>query len=83
MLQSTILRQAMTGDVASEQLVERIIARRAVMLGLHTPQAQVVQIIDATPEQTSTDKIEAVLDELMEMDRAQGASSEEDEPPPY
>ena len=37
------------------------------MLGLHTPQTAVLQIVDeATPKETSLDKIERVLNELLE-----------------
>jgi hypothetical protein len=46
-------------------LVEKIIARRCVMLGLHAPQTAVLKIVDeATPNETSTDKIERMLNEL-------------------
>jgi hypothetical protein len=38
---------------------------KIVMLGLHTPQTAALQIVDeATPKETSTDRIERVLAEL-------------------
>jgi hypothetical protein len=46
-------------------LVTKIIERRAVMLGLHTPQTALLQIIDeATPKETSTGCIERVAQRL-------------------
>jgi hypothetical protein len=76
------MEQAMNGDVASGRFVEKIISRRCAMLGLSVQRPRELKIIDATPKQiTSTDKIEAVLAELKEMDRAQRASSEEHDPP--
>jgi hypothetical protein len=48
-------------------LVTKIIERRCAMLGLHTPQTAVLQIVDeARPKETSTDRIERVLNELLE-----------------
>jgi hypothetical protein len=45
--------------------VSKLIERRCVMLGLHAPQTAVLQIVtEATPEETSTDRIERALAEL-------------------
>jgi hypothetical protein len=56
----------MEGDVQSAALVSKIIERRGVMLGLHVLQTAVLQIVDeATPKETSTDRIERVLNELI------------------
>ncbi len=66
-LQQVFFRRACEGDVASGALVEKIIARRCVMLGLHAPQTAVLKIVDeATPKETSTDKIERALQALIE-----------------
>ncbi len=60
-------------DVQCSVLVTKIIQRRGVMLGLHTPQTAVLQIVDeAKPAETSTDRIERALAELC---------AEKDEPP--
>jgi hypothetical protein len=57
---------ALEGDVPSGALVAKLIERRGVMLGLHTPQTAVLQIVDeAKPKQTSTDRIEAALNALL------------------
>jgi hypothetical protein len=43
------------------------LARRCVMLGLSTPQTAVLQIVDeARSQETSTDRIERVLNALIE-----------------
>jgi hypothetical protein len=53
------------GDVSRGALVTKIVERRCVMLGLHTPQSAVLQIVDETkPKETSIDKIERVLAEF-------------------
>jgi hypothetical protein len=52
-------------DVQCGLLVAKLIERRCTMLGLHTPQQAVLQIVDsATPNETTTEKIERVLREL-------------------
>jgi hypothetical protein len=52
-------------DVQCGALVTKIIETRGVMLGLHTPQTAVLQIVDqAKPAETGTDRIERVLAEL-------------------
>jgi hypothetical protein len=59
------------GDVQSGLLVTKIIERRCVMLGLSTPQQAVLQIVDnATPKETTTDRIERMLREFAAQDRA-------------
>ena len=64
-MQQIFFQRACEGNVPSGQLVEKLIARRCVMLGLHAPQTAVLKIVDdATPKETSTDKIERVLNEF-------------------
>ena len=64
--QETFYARALEGDVQCGALVTKIIERRCVMLGLHTPQQAVLQIVaEATPKETSTDKIERVLNALI------------------
>jgi hypothetical protein len=47
-------------------LVAKLIERRCTMLGLYTPAATTLQIVEAqVPKQTSTEKICSVLDGLM------------------
>jgi hypothetical protein len=59
------------GDVQSGLLVTKIIERRCVVLGLSTPQQAVLQIVDnATPKETTTDRIERMLREFAAQDRA-------------
>jgi hypothetical protein len=73
-LQRTFYEKALGGDIASGALCEKIIARRCVMLGLHAPQTAVLTIVDeATPKETSSDRIERVLAEL--------CAKKDDEPP--
>jgi hypothetical protein len=44
-----------------------VIEPRGVMLGLHVPQTAVLKMVEeATPRETSTDKIEAALNRLLE-----------------
>lgn len=58
-LQEVFHARALQGNVQCGALVTKIIERRGTMLGLHTPQNAVLQIVDsATPRETSTDKIE-------------------------
>jgi hypothetical protein len=65
-LQRTFYEKALEGDIASGALCEKIIARRCVMLGLHAPQPAVLKIVDeATRRETSTDRIERALAELL------------------
>ena len=45
------------GDVESGTLVEKIIARRCVMLGLHAPQTVVLKIVDEAVERDRTERI--------------------------
>jgi len=71
-LQRTFYEKPLGSDIACA-LVEKIIARRCVMLGLHAPQTAVLKIVDeATPKETSIDKIERVLAEF--------AAQKKDEP---
>jgi hypothetical protein len=62
-------------DVQCGLLVAKLIERRCTMLGLHTPQQAVLQIVDsATPKETTTEKIERVLREFA----AQGRGKDDD-----
>ncbi|HEY2529415.1 MAG TPA: hypothetical protein VGJ20_15945 [Xanthobacteraceae bacterium] len=66
-MQEVFHARALQGDVQCGALVTKIIERRCAMLGLHTPQTAVLQIVDsATPRESSTDKIEAVLARLIQ-----------------
>jgi hypothetical protein len=43
-----------------------LIERRCVILGLHTPQTAVLQIVETSaPKETSTDRIERALNALL------------------
>jgi pyridoxal/pyridoxine/pyridoxamine kinase len=65
-MQLRFYEHALEGDVASGALVAKLIERRGVMLGLHTPQTAVLQIVDeAKPRETSTDRIERALNALL------------------
>jgi hypothetical protein len=69
-LQEVFYQRALEGDVQCGALVTKILERRCVMLGLHAPQTAVLKIVDeATPKETSIDKIERVLDALIEDQR--------------
>src|SRR5215831_8090710 len=69
-LQQVFGTRALEGDVASGALVAKIIERRCTMLGLYTPPATTLQVIEArAPKETSTEKIRRVLDELVGKDR--------------
>jgi hypothetical protein len=64
-LQQVFYEKALAGDITSGALVEKLIAWRCVMLGLHAPQTAVLKIVDeATAKETCTDKIERMLAEL-------------------
>src|SRR5262245_28865607 len=57
--------RALEGDVASGALVAKIIERRCTMLGLYTPPATMLQVIEAeAPRETSTEKIRAAIDRI-------------------
>jgi hypothetical protein len=59
-------------------LVKKIIERRCVMLGLHPPQTSVLQIVEEVAwKETSTDRIEAALEALLEDQRRNGNGSGE------
>ncbi|HEY2529816.1 MAG TPA: hypothetical protein VGJ20_18045 [Xanthobacteraceae bacterium] len=75
-MQEVFHARALQGDVQCGALVTKIIERRCTMLGLHTPQTAVLQIVDsATPQQqSSTDKIERVLAGLI------GRNAKDDDP---
>jgi hypothetical protein len=67
LLEQVYFSRAMNGEVQSAQLVAKLTERRCVMLGLHAPQTAVLQIVqDSASKETSTDKIERVLNELLE-----------------
>jgi hypothetical protein len=65
-------KQALSGDVQSAQLVSKLIERRCIILGLHTPQTAVVQLVAEVPKATSTDRIEAALNALIKDQRGKG-----------
>jgi pyridoxal/pyridoxine/pyridoxamine kinase len=67
LMEQVYFSRAMNGDVQSAQLVAKLTERRCVMLGLHAPQTAVLQIVqEAAPKETSTDRIEAALNALLE-----------------
>lgn len=75
-MQQVFFQRACEGDVAAGALVEKIIARRCVMLGLHAPQTAVLKIVDeATPKHTTTDRLEAALTALIDDKRSKGDST--------
>jgi hypothetical protein len=52
--------------VPSAKLVTKLIERRCVILGRHTPQTAVLQILETSaPKETSTDKIEREFNALL------------------
>jgi len=54
-MQLVFYQRALQGDVPSGALVSKLIERQGVMLGLHTPQTAVLQIVDeAKSRETST-----------------------------
>jgi hypothetical protein len=66
--------KAMGGDLAAIVVAEKLSARRCVMLGLHAPQEAVLRIIEESrPKETSTDRIEAALNALIEDRRRNSA----------
>jgi hypothetical protein len=78
-LQAVFMRQALAGDVQSGMLVEKIIARRSLLLGLAAPPTSVLQVIDVQPKAlTGVDKIEAVLNALVEDGRKNGSADLEE-----
>ena len=77
-LQETFYARALEGDVACGALITKIIERRCVMLGLYTPQAATLQVIEAeTPRETSTDKISALIERI----RGKTRDDDPDDPP--
>jgi hypothetical protein len=61
----TFYARALEGDVQCGALATKILERRCTMLGLHTRQTAVLQILDgARPKETSADRTERVLAEL-------------------
>jgi hypothetical protein len=66
-LQEVFRKHALDGDVQCGAVVRKTIERRCAMLGLHTPRTAVLQIVEqARPKKTSADRIERVLNELLE-----------------
>jgi hypothetical protein len=64
-LQQVFGGRALEGDVASGALVAKIIERRCTMLGLYTPPATTLQVIEAeAPRETSTEKIRAAIERI-------------------
>jgi DNA-directed RNA polymerase specialized sigma24 family protein len=65
-LQRTSYAQALDGDVQSVALVAKIVERRCTMLGLHTPPATTLQVVEAqAPKRTSTQEARAMLDTIL------------------
>lgn len=65
LLQRTFYAQALDGDVASGALVAKLIERRCTILGLYTPPATTLEIIEAqAPRKTSADRIRAAFDRV-------------------
>lgn len=69
-LQQVFYRRALEGDTNCGLLVCKLIERRGVRLGLAVPQTQLIQIVDSTQKQTSTQRIEQAINELIAQDRA-------------
>ena len=64
-LQEAFYEQAMGGDVQSGALISKIIERRCTMLGLYTPPATTLQVVEAqAPRQSSTERINALIDRI-------------------
>jgi hypothetical protein len=58
-VEETFYARTLGGDVSCGALVTKILERRCVMLGLHTSQTAVLQIVEeAGPKETSTYRIE-------------------------
>jgi hypothetical protein len=69
------------GDVAAGTLLVKINERRSSLLGLNSPPGLSVNVVHGPPQhqESSTDRIERVLNELVEMDRkAQGSAADQD-----
>ena len=64
-LQEVFYARALEGDVQCGALCTKIIERRCTMLGLYTPPAATLQVIEAeAPKETSTDRICAAIDRI-------------------
>ena len=64
-MQEAFYEQAMGGDVQCGALVAKIIERRCTILGLYTPPAAVLQVVEAhAPRQASTERIHALIDRI-------------------
>ncbi|MBO0757351.1 MAG: hypothetical protein J2P54_15950 [Bradyrhizobiaceae bacterium] len=68
-LQQVFYRRALEGDTNCGLLVCKLIERRGVMLGLPVPQTQLIQIVDSSPKQTSTPRIEQAINDLIAQDK--------------
>ena len=80
-LQRVFGARALDGDVQSGALVAKIIERRCTMLGLYTPPAATLQVIEAqAPKESSTDRIERVLNQLCGKPADESESVKPDEP---
>lgn len=64
LLQQAFFKHALEGNLGAGALVQKIIERRCIILGLHTPQTATIQVVDQV-KQTNTDKIEAALNALI------------------
>lgn len=72
LLLKVCMSRAVRGNMQAVLAALKIIQRRCTMLGLHTPQLHTLQIVDATtPKQTSTDRLEAALNALVEDQRSE------------
>jgi hypothetical protein len=65
-------------DTAAGALLVKVAERRATLLGMNAPisHSSFTVVETAAPKQTSTDRIEKVINEFLEMDRANRAASD-------
>jgi hypothetical protein len=82
-LQQVFGTRALEGDVQCGALVAKLIERRCLMLGLATPPATTLQIIEAqAPQPSSTDQIRAAFDRIRGKSLPQPADVAGDPEPP-
>ena len=69
-------------DVASATLLVKVAERRATLLGLNPPLGHAVQVVQHEPNKpTSTERIRAVLDQLIAKPSLPSPDDEPDDPP--
>ena len=69
-------------DVASATLLVKVAERRATLLGLNPPLGHAVQVVQHEPNKpTSTERIRAVLDQLIAKPSPPSPGDEPDDPP--